>query len=50
MIYILFPFWLEAIIKNGYKRESNYMLASYNAPFTLPMLRRNEIWVRVVKL
>ncbi|UJF15418.1 heme-binding protein [Jeotgalibaca sp. MA1X17-3] len=41
---------LEAwILENGYKRESNDMLASYNAPFTLPMLRRNEIWVRVVK-
>lgn len=39
----------EWIRKKGYQRESNYMVASYNAPFTLPMLRRNEIWVRVVK-
>ena len=39
----------EWIQKKGYQRESNYMVASYNAPFTLPMLRRNEIWVRVVK-
>ena len=37
------------ILENKYERQSNYMLASYNAPFSLPMLRRNEIWVRVNK-
>ena len=36
-------------LKSGYKMESNYMLAFYNAPFTPPMLRRNEIWVRITK-
>ncbi len=36
--------WLAA---KGYGEVSNYMLAFYNAPFTLPMMRRNEILVRV---
>lgn len=40
----------EWLISNGYGEISNYMLAFYNAPFTLPMLRRNEILVRVNKL
>ncbi|NLC66460.1 MAG: heme-binding protein [Clostridium sp.] len=35
--------------KKGYQRQSNYMLAFYNPPFVLPMLRRNEIWVRITK-
>nr|WP_300003540.1 heme-binding protein [Tissierella sp.] len=38
--------WLR---KNGYTKRSNYMLAFYNPPFTLPMFRRNEIWIRVSK-
>ena len=37
------------ILENGYKIQSNYMLAFYNPPFVLPMFRRNEIWVRVIK-
>lgn len=37
------------ILKNNYKKESNYMLASYNAPFIPPMFRRNEIWIRVIE-
>lgn len=37
------------ITGNGYESQSNYMLAFYNAPFTPPMLRRNEIWVRIIK-
>lgn len=36
------------ILDKGYKKQSNYMIASYNPPFTLPILRRNEIWVRVI--
>lgn len=38
--------WLK---EKAYEKQSEYMLASYNAPFTLPMLRRNEIWIRVKK-
>lgn len=38
--------WIEI---NGYKAISNVMLAFYNAPFTPPMFRRNEVWVRVEK-
>lgn len=38
--------WLS---QKGYNRESEYMLAFYNAPFVLPMFRKNEIWVRVSK-
>lgn len=37
--------WIDI---NGYMRQSNYMLAFYNPPFTPPMFRRNEIMVRVV--
>ncbi|MGB6179082.1 SOUL family heme-binding protein [Carnobacterium sp.] len=36
--------WVE---KKGYQKQSNYMMASYNAPLVPPMFRRNEIWVRV---
>lgn len=38
------------ILEKAYQIQSNYMLAFYNAPFTLPMLRRNEIWVRIIKV
>lgn len=38
------------IFKNSYETQSNYMLAFYNAPFIPPMLRRNEIWVRIVEV
>lgn len=37
------------ILKNFYIKKSNYMLASYNAPFMPPMFRRNEIWIRVIE-
>ena len=37
------------ILEKGYQRQSNYMLAFYNGPFIPPMLRRNEIWVRIIK-
>lgn len=37
------------INKKGYGVKSNYMAASYNSPFTLPMFRRNEVWVRITK-
>ena len=41
---------LEAwILANDYKIQSNYMLAFYNPPFVLPMFRRNEVWVRIIK-
>jgi hypothetical protein len=33
--------------QRGYKKASNAMLAFYNAPFTPPMFRRNEIMIRV---
>ena len=36
--------WVE---QKGYRRVSNAMLAFYNSPFALPVLRRNEIMVRV---
>ncbi len=42
---------LEAwILEKGYERQSNYMLASYNAPLVPPMFRRNEIWARISKV
>lgn len=37
----------EWIQEKGYQKQSNFMLAFYNAPYTPPMLRRNEIWVRI---
>ncbi|WP_034551945.1 SOUL family heme-binding protein [Carnobacterium funditum] len=37
------------ILEKGYQKQSNYMLASYNAPLVPPMFRRNEIWVRIIK-
>ena len=36
------------IVEQDYKQGSNYMLAFYNPPFTPPLFRRNEIWVRIV--
>ncbi|MFO8069561.1 MAG: heme-binding protein [Alkalibacterium sp.] len=39
----------EWIQEKGYQEQSNYMLASYNAPLTPPMFRRNEIWVRIIE-
>jgi hypothetical protein len=36
--------WLD---EKKYKAASNFMLAFYNAPFTPPMLRHNEIMVRI---
>lgn len=38
--------WIQ---DKGYQTESQYMKASYDAPFVLPLLRRNEIWVRINK-
>lgn len=38
----------EWVDKKGYREQSNYMVAVYNGPFTLPFMRRNEVWVRVV--
>ena len=37
----------EWITNLGYKKQSNFMSASYNAPFVPPMFRRNEVWVRI---
>lgn len=39
----------EWLLEKGYQKQSNYMLAFYNAPFVPPMLRRNEILVRISK-
>ena len=39
--------WLN---ENEYRSVDNYMLAFYNPPLTPPMLRRNEILVRIKKL
>jgi len=36
--------WIKS---KGYSEASNYMLAFYNAPFSPPFLRRNEILVRL---
>lgn len=38
--------WMDT---NGYRKESNFILALYNPPFMPPMFRRNEILVRVSK-
>lgn len=41
---------LENWIKNSeYKVVGNYQRAGYNAPFTLPALRRNEVLIPVAK-
>lgn len=39
--------WIE---EKDYKKQSNRLLAFYNPPFVPPMMRRNEIWIRVEKL
>ena len=36
--------WLEA---EGLKAAGDYITAGYNAPFTLPMLRRNEVLIPI---
>lgn len=38
---------VEWVDQKGYRRVSNAMLAFYNSPFALPMVRRNEIMVKV---
>lgn len=37
------------IIDRGYKKTGDYKAAGYNAPFTLPALRRNEVLIPVEK-
>lgn len=37
------------IIDNGYTITGDYQTAGYNAPFVLPMLRRNEVLIPVAK-
>jgi hypothetical protein len=37
-----------ALSKAGFRTEGEPVLARYNAPYVLPFLRRNEIWLRVV--
>ena len=36
------------VVKQNYKLLSDFMYATYNAPFK-PFLRRNEVWVKVSK-
>ncbi|SEK18152.1 SOUL heme-binding protein [Carnobacterium iners] len=36
------------LLEKGYRKQSNFMVASYNAPLVPPMLRRNEILVRIL--
>ncbi|MGO1356544.1 MAG: SOUL family heme-binding protein [Alkalibacterium gilvum] len=36
--------WIE---KKGLEKKSDFMIASYSGPFTLPPFRKNEIWARV---
>ena len=40
----------EWLLRSGYAVIDNYMLAFYNPPLTPPMLRRNEILVRIKKM
>lgn len=37
----------EWITEKGLEKKSAFMTASYSGPFTLPFLRKNEVWVRV---
>lgn len=37
------------VADKGLIKASTFMLASYNGPFTLPLFKRNEIWVRVTE-
>lgn len=37
------------LFQNNYETQSNFIFASYNAPFTPFMLRRNEVLVRITK-
>ncbi|MEM9468993.1 MAG: heme-binding protein [Pseudomonadota bacterium] len=37
------------VLDNGYKATGPYQTAGYNAPYTLPMLRRNEVLIPVEK-
>lgn len=40
----------EWLLSKGYEVASDFIKASYDDPLTLPMLRRNEIWVRINKV
>ena len=37
----------KALADAGLKTEGEAILARYNAPFVLPPLRRNEVWLRL---
>ena len=38
-----------AAVREGLKLEGEPVLARFNGPFTLPFMRRNEIWLRVAE-
>ena len=38
-----------AALREGLKLEGEPVLARFNGPFTLPFMRRNEIWLRVAE-
>lgn len=40
---------MEWLIENKYQATGDYQKAAYNAPFTLPMFRRNEILIPIEK-
>ena len=41
---------VQSIEEAGYERIAEPIFARYNAPFTLPLLRRNEVLVEVKKV
>ena len=43
----LYTDFINDLTKDGFKFSDEWRLARYNPPFTIPFLRKNELWVSI---